>query len=120
MARSRCDGRASGVDVEYGESEILLEDIKSAIDDLKTVGREAATTERKAKESADLEGKDIREASLTGLARKGERASDEKSADAEFRHPASDGVEAARTASLNRPFCSYWKLTWVVRKRSQN
>jgi hypothetical protein len=81
--RVAIEERQSGVDVDYGEREILLEDIKTAMDDWNIAGRQAAAEAQNNKVKADTEGKNLREASLTGLIRKRNCASDEDLADAE-------------------------------------
>jgi hypothetical protein len=69
--------------VDYGEREILLEDIKTAMDDWNTAERQAAAAAQNNKLKAETEGKELREPSLTGLVRKRNCTSDEDLADAE-------------------------------------
>jgi hypothetical protein len=71
--------KQSGINVEYGEKEILLEDIKSAMEEWSTHGQEALEISKSAKQKADAQGKDIRDASLSRLRKKRDRVSEDGS-----------------------------------------
>jgi hypothetical protein len=60
--------------VEYGKNELLLEDVKSAME-LSKHGQEAAEVSKSAKQKADAQGNDIRDAFLSILSKKRDRYS---------------------------------------------
>jgi hypothetical protein len=74
--KSAEEERQSGIDAEYGDKEALLEDIKAAMDDWNTAGRATALAAQKAKDKEEIEGRDLREASMAGLTMKRDTESD--------------------------------------------
>jgi hypothetical protein len=72
--RRQCakEEKQSGVAVAYSEKEVMLEDIRTQLDDWSAHGRQAVDSANKARIKAQAEGKDIRKESMSGMKRQRE------------------------------------------------
>jgi hypothetical protein len=78
--RMQCakEERQSGVAVAYSEKEIMLEDIRTQLDEWSAHGRQAVDSANKARIKAQAEGKDIRKASMSGMKRQRETSDEDR------------------------------------------
>jgi hypothetical protein len=78
--RMQCakEERQSGVAVAYSEKEIMLEDIRTQLDEWSAHGRQAVDSANKARIKAQAEGKDIRKASMSGMKRQREPSDEDR------------------------------------------
>jgi hypothetical protein len=108
--------RQSGVDVVYSEREILLEDVRTQVDEWMAHGKHAAEIARKAQVKAQKDGKDIRVASMSALKRSRDETENE-GGDDEIRRSSTSARRQRCSGSFEHDFAEL-KDSYVQRKET--